>query len=408
MKTRAVILAGGEGSRLGVLTIKRTKPAVLFAGKYRIIDFALSNCVNSGIFDVMLLAQYRPHSLIEHIGVGRPWDLDRSLTGGVQIYQPYKDRHDSGWYQGTADAVFQNFSFVKRGGPDLILILSGDHIYQMDYDPMIEFHLDHGAELTIATLRVKAEETHRFGILQVDDEYRVREFIEKPTGSNETVASMGVYIFQREALNRALLIDADRSESTHDFGADIIPRMISEDARVFAFPYSGYWVDVGTLESYWQAHMDLLATPPRFRLNDRSWVVHTKSEERPPVMIRSGAVVRDSLIADGAVISSGAVVEQSVLSPGVYVGPDARIGQSIILTDARIDASSRIQKAVIDKIVSVGEHSCIGAKDAAHITTVGKAAKLPPNSVIEPGDEIPADSHGEDFQSEARSLTETR
>lgn len=401
MKTRAVIMAGGEGSRLGVLTVKRTKPAVLFAGKYRIIDFTLSNCVNSGVFDVMLLAQYRPHSLIEHIGVGRPWDLDRSLTGGVQIYQPYKARHDSGWYLGTADAVFQNFSFVKRGGPDLILILSGDHIYQMDYDPMIEFHLDQGAELTIATLRVPQEETHRFGILEADDEYRVRDFIEKPTGSTGTLASMGVYIFQRDMLHRVLLADAERSDSSHDFGADIIPRMLTDGARVFAFPYSGYWVDVGTLESYWQAHMDLLTDPPRFDLKDRSWVVHTKSAERPPVMIHSGAVVRDSLITDGAVICSGAVVEQSVLSPGVYVGPDARIGQSIILTDAHIAANAHVQKTVLDKIVRVGERSHIGAKDAEKITTVGKAAQVPPDTVIEPGAEVPTDARMDEFMTTA-------
>ena len=405
MKTRAVILAGGEGSRLGVLTVKRTKPAVLFAGKYRIIDFTLSNCVNSGVFDVMLLTQYRPHSLIEHIGVGRPWDLDRSLTGGVQIYQPYKDRHDSTWYRGSADAVHQNFSFVKRGGPDLILILSGDHIYQMDYDPMIEFHLDHEADLTIATLRVNPEETHRFGILDVDAEYRVREFIEKPTGPSGTLASMGIYIFQRDALRRAMQTDAQQPDSTHDFGTDIMPRMVAGGARVFAFPYSGYWVDVGTLETYWQAHMDLLGDPPRFDLNDRSWVVHTKSEERPPAMIHSGAVVRDSLIADGAIIRSGAVVERSVLSPGVHVGPGAHIRQSIILTDAHIAADAQIEKAVLDKIVRVGERSRIGAKSAAQITTIGKAAKLPPETVVAPGAEIPADTRPEAFLTDPLSPT---
>ncbi len=407
MKTRAVILAGGEGSRLGVLTVKRTKPAVLFAGKYRIIDFTLSNCVNSGVFDVMLLTQYRPHSLIEHIGVGRPWDLDRSLTGGVQIYQPYQDRHDSDWYRGTADAVQQNFSFVKRGGPDLILILSGDHIYQMDYDPMIEFHLDQEAEVTIATLRVKPEETHRFGILDVDADYRVREFIEKPTGASGTLASMGIYIFQREALQRALQTDAQQPDSTHDFGTDIMPRIVAGGARVFAFPYSGYWVDVGTLESYWQAHMDLLGDPPRFDLNDRSWVVHTKSEERPPMTIHSGAVVRDSLIADGAVIRSGAVVERSVLSPGVHVGSGAHINQSILLTDTHVGADAHVQKAVLDKIVRVGERSQIGTRDDARITTVGKAAQVPPETIIAPGDEIPADTRPEAFLTDAPAASPT-
>ena len=397
MKTRAVIMAGGEGSRLGVLTATRTKPAVPFAGKYRIIDFALSNCINSAVFDVMLLAQYRPHSLIDHIGVGRPWDLDRSITGGVQIYQPYTDRSDSGWYLGTADAVFQNFRFVRSGRPDLILILSGDHIYQMDYDPMIEFHLDHQSDLTIATLRVKPDETHRFGILEVDSDYRVQSFTEKPASPSGTLASMGVYIFQREALYRALLSDADRPDSSRDFGADIIPRMIDDGLRVSAFPYSGYWVDVGTLSSYWQSHMDLLSRPPSLHLNDRSWVIHTKSEERPPALLQSGALVRDSLICDGAMISKGAVVENSVLSPGVYIGPSAQISHSIILTDAHIASNASVNKAVVDKIVRVGEDCVIGKTDSENIATIGKASHIPPGTIIKPGQEIPTDSRPEDF-----------
>jgi glucose-1-phosphate adenylyltransferase len=249
MKTRAVILAGGEGSRLGILTAKRTKPAVPFAGKYRIIDFTLSNCINSGIFDVMILAQYRPHSLIEHIGAGGPWDLNRDFTGGVRIYTPYKARGASDWYLGTADAVQQNFRFIKQSEPDLVLVLSGDHIYEMNYDALVAFHIDHEADLTMATIRVPIEEASRFGIVDVDDDYRVRSFIEKPPQPQSNLINMGVYLFSLNVLNQALWDDHQRSDSSHDFGKDILPQLIHSGARVAAYPYSGYWVDVGTVSS---------------------------------------------------------------------------------------------------------------------------------------------------------------
>ncbi len=323
MKTRAIILAGGEGSRLSVLTAKRTKPAVPFAGKYRIIDFALSNCVNSGIFDLMILAQYRPQSLIEHIGSGAPWDLNRDFTGGVKILTPYKARNDSDWFAGTADAVQQNFAFIKRDFPELVLILSGDHIYTMDYEPMISFHLDHRADLTMGTIRVPIEEASRFGIIATDNKYRVTSFLEKPANPPSNFANMGVYLFNRELLDRILWEDHLNENSSHDFGKDIIPNLLRSKARVYAFPYTGYWMDVGTVQSYWQSHMDMLSQSPPLKLYNRSWVIHTRTEERPPARLPLGAQVQASMICDGCFIEAGARVESSVLSPGVHIGAGA-------------------------------------------------------------------------------------
>jgi len=381
MRTRVVILAGGEGSRLGVLTAKRSKPSMPFAGKYRIIDFALSNCVNSGLFDVMLMTQYRPHSLVEHIGAGNPWDLDRAFTGGVRFYQPYKARFESDWYSGTADAVQQNFSFVKNDNPELVLILSGDHIYQMNYDPLIAFHADHSADVTVATLRVSLEEASRFGILAVTDDYRVTDFVEKPKEPPGTLASMGIYVFNLTVLDQYLREDAKRRDSNHDFGKDIMPRMVKDGMRVFAYPFSGYWVDVGTIDSYWLAHMDLIKHPPELDLNDRSWIIHTRSEERPPVLVQQGAIVKDSLITDGSIIGPGARVERSVLSPGVYVGPNAVVRESIIFTDSYIEAGARVERAIIDKRVSIGHNCRIGQivpkAEGLGITTIGKSAQIP-------------------------------
>jgi glucose-1-phosphate adenylyltransferase len=401
MKTRIAILAGGEGSRLGVLTAKRAKPAVPFAGKYRIIDFALSNCVNSGLADIMLMTQYRPHSLNEHIAAGRAWDLDRGFTGGIQIYQPYKGRSDTDWYAGTADAIQQNFVFLKRGSPDTVLILSGDHIYQMNYDALVTFHHEHQADLTIATIRVTLDEARRMGILAADENYRVREFVEKPKNPPGTLASMGVYAFSVPVLDKLLLDDAKKRDSGHDFGKDIIPRMIRDGMRVYAFPFSGYWVDVGTIDSYWQAHMDLLRHPPPLDLNDRSWIIHTRSEERPPVLILDGATVKDSMITDGCVISPGAVVERSVLSPGVYVGPKAVIRESIVFTDSSIEAEACVERAIIDKDVTVGHTASVGRitadAEALGITTVGKNTQIPGGVRIGRAVQIGPDVRPHDF-----------
>ncbi len=380
MKIKAVILAGGEGTRLETLTAKRAKPAVPFAGKYRIIDFTLSNCVNSNIFDVLILTQYRPHSLNDHIARGRPWDLDRSFTGGVQILQPYKGRADTDWYAGTADAVAQNMNFVRRGRPDYVLILSGDHIYEMDYDVLLQFHRDRNADATVCTIRVPMDEANRYGILDVEDDYRVREFVEKPQKPPGNLASMGVYVFNYPVLEHMLEEDQKLKSSNHDFGKDILPRMIMENMNVFAYPYGGYWIDVGTVDAYWEAHMDLVASPPSLNLNDRTWVIHTRSEERPPVLIHSGAIVRNSMITDGSVIAEGALVENSVLSPGVYVGPNAIVRESVLLNDTYIEAGAVVERCILDKIVVIGHNARVGKiRDMGElgITCVGKNTHIP-------------------------------
>ena len=400
MKTRAVILAGGEGSRLGTLTAKRTKPAVPFAGKYRIIDFTLSNCVNSGIFDVMIIAQYRPHSLIEHIGAGGPWDLNRDFTGGVRIYTPYKARGASDWFLGTADAVQQNFRFVKNSSPDLVLILSGDHIYEMNYATMIDAHVARQADLTLATIVVPIKDPSRLGIIGVDAENRVTSFVEKPAEPPSNQANMGVYLFNTEVLDNYLLEDHNLPNSTHDFGRDILPKMIADGARVFAYPYNGYWMDVGTASSYWKAHMDHLEDNPPFDLNDRSWIIHTRTEERPPVWIARSAFIENSMICDGCEISSNAKVIRSVLSPGVLVRPGAVIRESIILTDSVIESDAIIERAIIDKKVHIQSQARVGGMiDTAEpvLTMVGKNSEIPKGFTVEPGAVIGTDVVESDY-----------
>lgn len=402
MKTRAVILAGGEGSRLGVLTAKRTKPAVPFAGKYRIIDFALSNCVNSGIFDVMVLAQYRPQSLIEHIGAGAPWDLNRDFTGGIKILTPYKARFSSDWYLGTADAVQQNFTFIKKDSPDLVLLLSGDHIYTMDYDAMIAFHLDHQADVTIGTIRVPIEDASRFGILATNKDYRIKSYVEKPPEPPSNLVNMGVYLFNLRVLDRLLWEDHKIKKSAHDFGRDIIPKLVRSNARVFAFPYTGYWMDVGTVSSYWQSHLDLLSPNPPLKLYDRRWVIHTRTEERPPVRFPDHSSVYASMITDGCFIESGARVESSVLSPGVIVRPGAVVRESILLTDCVVESGAVVERAILDKHVHVGQNARLGGgvqQSDIQLVLVGKKAELPAGLVVEPGAEISTDVVSEDFKS---------
>ncbi len=337
MKVRAVILAGGEGTRLKTLTIKRAKPAVPFAGKYRMIDFPLSNCVNSGIFDVLVLTQYRPHSLNDQSGRGRPWDLDRSFSGGITLLQPYKGYYDTDWYSGTANAVSQNMNFIRRGDPDYLLILSGDHVYEMNYQRLIEYHIARQADATVCTITVPMDEASRYGIVDIDDTNRVRNFVEKPKVPPGNLANMGVYLFNTSILHEYLKEDEQITTSTHDFGKDILPRMVSRNLNIYAYPYEGYWIDVGTVDAYWSAHMDLLKIPPALDLNDRTWVIHTLSEERPPVFIQAGANIEDSLITDGSLIYRGAVVERSILSPGVIVSPGAVVRESIIMTDCYIE-----------------------------------------------------------------------
>lgn len=414
MKARAVILAGGEGSRLGTLTAKRTKPAVPFAGKYRIIDFTLSNCVNSNIFDVFILAQYRPHSLIEHIGAGGPWDLNRDFTGGVRLLTPYKARGSSDWYLGTADAVQQNFLFIKRGEPDYVLVLSGDHIYSMNYASLIEFHEAHQADLTIASIEVSTAEASRFGILGFDEENRVNSFVEKPANPPSNRANMGVYLFNLKVLDQTLWEDHMRSDSSHDFGKDLLPRLVEEGKRVFAYPYEGYWVDVGTVNSYWQAHMDLLVDPPPIDLNSRDWIVHTRTEERPPVRIANGAVIMDSMVTDGCVIDSGARIERSVLAPGVRVGANAVIRECILLTDDVIEAGATVERAILDKRITIGENARVGAIQGDGepvLTMVGKNSLIPARMIIEAGAVIGTDVTIEDYPTQivrGRDYIQTR
>ncbi len=402
MKTRAVILAGGEGSRLGVLTVKRTKPAVPFAGKYRIIDFTLSNCVNSGIFDVTIVAQYRPQSLIEHIGAGGPWDLNRDFTGGVRIYTPFKTRRPSDWFTGTADAIQQNFSFIKRGDPDSILILSGDHIYAMDYEVMVTFHTSHHADLTMATINVPIAEASRFGIVGVGSDYRVQSFIEKPEKPASNLINMGVYLFNRNVLDRALWEDHLSQDSAHDFGKNILPRLIASGAKVYAYPFSGYWVDVGTINSYWQAHMDLLKEPPSIDLNNRSWIIHTRTEERPSMFISNHVDIQDSMVSDGCIIRPGARVFNSILSPGVIVESGATVEYSILLTDSIVENGATVKNAVLDKKVRVGKDAQIGGDSDGQeplLAMAGKSSVIPPQTIICPGAMVGTDVVPSDFPS---------
>jgi glucose-1-phosphate adenylyltransferase len=403
MQIRAVLLAGGEGTRLNVLTRKRAKPAVPFAGKYRIIDFTLSNCVNSNIYDVLVLTQYRPHSLNEHIGKGRPWDLDRSFSGGVRLLQPFIGREDSDWYAGTADAVYRNINFVRSAPtPDLVLILSGDHVYQMNYAHLVAFHQEHDADATVCTIEVPLREASRYGIMQTDDNYRVKGFVEKPVQPPGTLASMGVYLFRLDTLSRTLREDAAHPSSSHDFGKDILPRMIEDGEKVYTFPFTGYWVDVGTIDAYWETHMDLLTHPPALDLNDRSWIIHTRSEERPPVRMEANTTIRDSLITDGSIVAEGATVDHSVLSPGVYVGSHAVIRESIILTDTYIETGAVVERSVIDKNCIVGQNARVGriVEGAADpgIVTIGKNTHLPTGIVVGRGVRIGSDLPADRFE----------
>lgn len=400
MKTRAVILAGGEGSRLGVLTAKRAKPAVPFAGKYRIIDFPLSNCVNSQIFDVMILAQYRPQSLIEHVGSGAPWDLNRDFTGGVKILSPYKARNESDWFEGTADAVQQTFTFIKKDNPDYVLILSGDHIYTMDYDPMITFHIDSQADLTMGVIPVPMEDASRFGILSTDENDRVTSFVEKPAEPPSNLANMGVYLFKREVLDKALWEDHFRKRSSHDFGKDIIPRLLKSKARIFAFPYTGYWMDVGTVVSYWQAHMDLLSPSPPLKLYNREWVIYTRTERRPPARLPGAAKVYASMLCDGCFVEEGATVESSVLSPGAIVRSGAVVRESILGVDSVVESGAVVERAVLDKRSVIRQNARVGWGVKDHniqIALVGKNSEVPAGCTIEPTAEVGTDVIASDY-----------
>jgi glucose-1-phosphate adenylyltransferase len=382
----AFILAGGVGSRLCLLSERRAKPAVPFGGKYRIIDFTLSNCVNSGIFDIGVLAQYRPTSLNQHIGNGRPWDLDRT-HGGVQILQPSLGSTESDWYQGTADAIYRNLIHLRRRRADQVLVLSGDHVYQMDYNVLYAFHLANHASVTVAVTEVPEDSISQFGILETDKSGRVVAFQEKPRASKSRLASMGVYLFDRNMLLRWLVEDAARSDSSHDFGKDLLPRLVARGEGVFAYRFPKYWQDVGTLDSYYAANMAQLGDRPALDPSDVDGVVHTQSADRPPVRFESGARVAGSLIANGCHIAG--TVERSVLFPGVRVAEGACVRDSIVMHDTRIERGAELDRAIIDKEVSIGAGARLGVGDdctpnracpehlSSGLLVVGKGAQLP-------------------------------
>lgn len=380
----ALILAGGDSDGLSTLGDVRPTAAMPFAGKFRIIDFTLSNCANSGLPDVAVLTQYRPHSLHEHIGSGRPWDLDRT-RGGIHLWQPYRGRSDQGWQRGTADALYQNRDFIEESGAGTLLVLSGDHIYKQDYRPMIEQHKATGADLTIAVRDVPREETSRFGIVSLDQQRRVTAFREKPRSFHGTLASMGVYVFRTAFLLEKIEQDARDPSSRHDFGLNIIPSMVEEN-KVYAYPFSGYWTDVGAIPAYWQASQDLLTDNPALDLYDKRWTIRTRSEERPPVKLGTGATIRRSLLSNGCIVA-GEVVN-SVLSPGVLVERGARVHNSVVMNDTVIRRGASIDQCIIDKQVVVGAGAMIGAGDGGTpnrhepeylyqgITIVGKDAQI--------------------------------
>jgi glucose-1-phosphate adenylyltransferase len=351
-RTMALILAGGEGERLSILSSVRAKPAVPFGGKYRIIDFTLSNCVNSDIDDVLVLTQYNPHSLNDHIGLGRPWDLDRN-RGGIKLLQPYISRgRVAEWYRGTADAVLRNMNIIERSSADTVVVLAGDHIYKMDYQPFVQAHRRHRADVTVAVRRVPLADASRMGILAMDEANRVTEWQEKPKQPKSDLASMGVYVFTKRALRRWL------SEDLVDFGGNVVPAMLDGGARVFGYRYNGYWQDVGTIQSYWEANLALLEDRPELDLYDPDWVIHTRSEERAPAKVGATAQIHRSLISHGCVID-GTVVN-SVLSPGVRVDVGAVVRDSIVMFDSVIRSGAVVDRAILDKEVVVGQGAIVG------------------------------------------------
>ncbi len=385
MNTIAMILAGGEGTRLTVLSEERAKPAVPFAGKFRIIDFTLSNCVNSGIYTVGVLTQYRPHSLNDHIGIGKPWDLDRS-HGGVRLLQPYQRRRGQEWYAGTADAIYQNMNFINQQRADTVLILSGDHIYKMDYGPMMDFHRESGADLTIGVMPVPLEQTDRFGIMEVDEGQRIVQFYEKPKNRDKgNLASMGIYVFDAHMLERRLV--DEQGAGRVDFGKHVIPAMIEAGDKVMAYRFEGYWVDVGTVDSYWATSLELLRPDAALDLYTDRWPIHTRSEERPAAKIGPQAKVVGSMVSNGCTIRG--LVQNSVLSPGVYVSPGAVVKDSVVMNDVWIGPGAQLDKVVVDKAVMIGAGAVVGqgndntpneeAPDKLYtgITVIGKNSYVP-------------------------------
>ena len=351
----AMLLAGGQGSRLGVLTAKVAKPAVAFGGKYRIIDFPLSNCINSGIDTVGVLTQYQPLRLNTHIGIGIPWDLDRNI-GGVSILPPYEKSSNSEWYTGPANAIYQNLDYMSTFNPDYVLILSGDHIYKMDYEVMLDYHKEHDADVTIAAMPVPMEEASRFGIVVADGDGRITEFQEKPPEPKSNLASMGIYIFSWPVLKKALMDLKDVPGC--DFGKHIIPYCHEKGKRLFAYEYNGYWKDVGTLGSYWEANMELIDIIPEFNLYEEFWKIYTNSDIIPPQYIADTAIIDRSIIGDGAEIYGE--VHNCVIGSGVTIGAGSVVRDSIIMKDVEIGAGCIIDKAIIAESVRISDNATLG------------------------------------------------
>lgn len=383
-RVAAMILAGGVGERLSVLVTERAKPAVPFGGRYRIIDFPLSNCVNSGINTVAVLTQYNPRSLAQHLGVGRPWDLDRA-KGGLVVFQPFLSRSDRDWYKGTADAVYQNLYFLEHMKVDEVLILCGDHIYIMRYDRMIATHRNRKADVTVALTQVPVEETSRYGIISLDHNERIIEFEEKPKTAKGRQASMGVYVFNKNILASCLEENAKKKDG-HDFGRDILPEIIGR-YKTYGYRFNGYWRDVGTVESYWQANMDLIVDLPSLNLYNLETEIRTAEENLPPVKCGPSASISRCVVSNGAIINGR--VENSVIFPRVFVEEDAVVKDSIVFNDTTVGRGAVIDRSIVDKQVWIGPGCYIGYGDDYEpnkeepfhlntgITLVGKGAKLP-------------------------------
>lgn len=384
----AMLLAGGQGSRLGVLTAKVAKPAVAFGGKYRIIDFPLSNCINSGIDTVGVLTQYQPLRLNAHIGIGISWDLDRNF-GGVTILPPYEKSSNSEWYTGTANAIYQNLDYIETYHPDYVLILSGDHIYKMDYEVMLDYHKEHKADVTIAAMPVPIEEASRFGVVVAEEDVQISEFQEKPPEPKSNLASMGIYIFSWPVLKEALV--ALKNEPGCDFGKHIIPYCHEKGQRLFAYEYNGYWKDVGTLGSYWEANMELIDIVPEFNLYEEYWKIYTNSGILPPQYISGQAVIERSIIGNGSEIYGE--VRNCVIGSGVIIGEGAVVRDSIIMKDTVIGKGCVVDKAIIAENCEIGENVTLGIgsdipnklKPAIYsfgLVTIGENTTVPPGVQI--------------------------
>ena len=380
----AMLLAGGQGSRLFALTQKTAKPAVSFGGKYRIIDFPLSNCINSGVDTVGVLTQYRPLLLNEYIGNGLSWDLDRRF-GGVQILAPYQGQSGADWYRGTANAIWQNMEFINRYDAKYVLILSGDHIYKMDYAKMLEQHKKSGAACTIAVLDVPIEEASRFGIMSTREDGSIFKFTEKPKNPDSTKASMGIYVFTKDKLEAYLKADNDDPASSNDFGKNIIPTMLASGEKMMSYSFEGYWKDVGTIQSLWEANMDLLGDEPAFSLLDESWRIYSRHAAQPPQYIATGAVVENASVTAGCQIFG--TVKNSVLGANVYVGKGAVVEDSVIMNDTVIEDGATVQYAILDEKVTICKKATVGAprKSGEAIAVVGAEVSIGAGEVVAPG-----------------------